>query len=88
MSPKAGDEGEIDWLGSSSGFSIFSRQGIQWVNDKTGDTSFQHMIQEATAENTRHPFSGWNSDMCSEVFNRRGRNPLPPKETALLLIQG
>ena len=27
-------------------------------------------------------------DMCSEVFGQRNRSPLPPKDTALLLVQG
>ena len=53
-----------------------------------GDTSFQQMIREAAADRHSHPFSDSNPDMCSEVIGRRGRHPLPPKETALLLVQG
>lgn len=79
--------GETRFIGSSSGFSIFSPQGIQWVNEKTGDTSFQQMIQEATAEQQKRPFSLWSPDMCSDIFDQRGRNPPPPKETALRLVQ-
>ena len=46
------------------------------------------MLQEATAERTKRPSSDRTPNMYSEVFGRRGRNPLPPKETALPLVQG
>ncbi|KAI5816729.1 fungal-specific transcription factor domain-containing protein [Pyronema omphalodes] len=79
--------GETRFIGSSSGFSIFSPKGIQWVNEKTGDTSFQEMIQEATLDQRRQPFSIWKQDMCGDIFDRQGKNPLPSKEKASLLIQ-
>ncbi|KAI5804500.1 fungal-specific transcription factor domain-containing protein [Geopyxis carbonaria] len=80
--------GETRFIGSSSGFSIFSPKGIQWVNEKTGDSSFQKMIQDATSsKNGQRPFDMWKPDVFGEIFDQRGKNPLPPKETARLLVQ-
>ncbi|KAI5792464.1 fungal-specific transcription factor domain-containing protein [Peziza echinospora] len=76
--------GETRFIGSSSGFSIFSPKGIQWVNEKTGDTSFQEMIMNATSANrTRstmsHPFAN--------VLGTASRKPLPPKEPAKIIVE-
>ncbi|KAF8251868.1 hypothetical protein K440DRAFT_647294 [Wilcoxina mikolae CBS 423.85] len=79
--------GETRFIGSSSGFSIFSPQGIQWVNEKTGDTSFQQMVHEAKLAQQRRPCSIWKSDTYSEIFDQRGRHPFPPRETASLLVR-
>ncbi|KAK5136365.1 hypothetical protein LTR08_003491 [Meristemomyces frigidus] len=49
--------GETRYIGSSSGFSIFSPQGIQWVNAKTGDSSFEAMINTAAADTSGNPAS-------------------------------
>jgi len=80
--------GEVRFIGSSSGFSIFSPQGIQWVNEKTGDTSFLKMMHEATHEQKAKPLMPCGSDIFGEIFERRGTDPLPPKKRAVLLVQG
>jgi hypothetical protein len=46
------------------------------------------MIQEATAEQQKRPFSIWNPDMCGDLFEQRGRNAAPPKEVASRLVAG
>ncbi|EOD52706.1 putative fungal specific transcription protein [Neofusicoccum parvum UCRNP2] len=71
--------------GSSSGFSIFSPKGIQWVNDKTGDTSFQDMITNAAVDDNK--WIHWKPDIFRDIFSRRVFKPLPPKDEALSLLK-
>lgn len=77
--------GETRFIGSSSGFSIFSPKGIQWVNEKTGDKSFQQMIMEATSADSK--WSMWKQDIFGPLFEHRGENELPTKEVASGLVQ-
>ena len=72
-------------IGSSSGFSIFSPKGIQWVNEKTGDNSFQDMISQATVEDSK--WSNWKPDVFRDIFSRRVFCPLPPKAETLSLLK-
>lgn len=71
--------------GSSSGFSIFSPKGIQWINEKTGDSSFQEMIGKAAADDTKWVY--WRPEIFSDMFARRTFMPLPPKDEALSLCR-
>ncbi|KAJ5920860.1 hypothetical protein N7466_009186 [Penicillium verhagenii] len=77
--------GETRYIGSSSGFSIFSPKGIQWVNEKTGDTSFQEMISSAYVDDNKWMY--WKPEIFSDIFARRVFKPLPPKEEALSLFK-
>ncbi|KOC18004.1 fungal specific transcription factor domain protein [Aspergillus flavus AF70] len=77
--------GETRYIGSSSGFSIFSPKGIQWVNEKTGDTSFQEMISSAYVDDNKWMY--WKPEIFSDIFARRVFKPLPPKEEALSLFR-
>ncbi|KAF2139748.1 uncharacterized protein K452DRAFT_310633 [Aplosporella prunicola CBS 121167] len=77
--------GETRYIGSSSGFSIFSPKGIQWVNEKTGDTSFQDMISTAAVDDNK--WIHWKPDIFRDIFSRRVFKPLPPKEEALSLLK-
>jgi hypothetical protein len=72
-------------LGSSSGFSIFSPKGIQWVNEKTGDSSFQEMIQAQAVDENK--WVQWKPDIFRDIFQRRVYAPLPPKLEALSLLK-
>ena len=72
-------------IGSSSGFSIFSPKGIQWVNEKTGDTSFQDMLSSAYVDVNKWMY--WKPEIFSDIFARRVFKPLPPKEEALSLFK-
>ena len=71
--------------GSSSGFSIFSPKGIEWVNEKTGDKSFQQMISHATVDDNKWIY--WKPEIFSDIFVRRVFKPLPPKDEALSLLK-
>ncbi|KAL1959873.1 hypothetical protein VTO42DRAFT_1018 [Malbranchea cinnamomea] len=77
--------GETRYIGSSSGFSIFSPKGIQWVNEKTGDTSFQDMISSAYVDDNKWIY--WKPEIFSDIFARRVFKPLPPKEEAISLFR-
>ncbi|KAF7166794.1 hypothetical protein CNMCM6106_002492 [Aspergillus hiratsukae] len=77
--------GETRYIGSSSGFSIFSPKGIQWVNEKTGDTSFQEMISSAYVDDNKWMY--WKPEIFSDIFARRVFKPLPPKDEAMSLFK-
>ncbi|KAK6363371.1 hypothetical protein TWF730_000804 [Orbilia blumenaviensis] len=72
--------GETRFIGSSSGFSIFSPKGIQWVNSKTGDRAFQKMLVKLMQAD--HKFEHWRPDVWDAVFSTKCQNPLPSKEEA------
>jgi len=71
--------------GSSSGFSIFSPKGIQWVNDKTGDESFLQVMQHTAEDHGKMTY--WRPDIFSDIFGRRQYRPLPPIGEALSLCR-
>ncbi|KAE9992947.1 hypothetical protein EG327_007255 [Venturia inaequalis] len=77
--------GETRYIGSSSGFSIFSPKGIQWVNEKTGDNSFQEMISTASVDDNK--WIHWKPDVFRDIFARRVYKPLPPKHEAMSLLK-
>jgi Fungal specific transcription factor domain len=73
------------WIGSSSALSIFSRKGIEWVNEKTGDKSFQETIMNAVSDDNKWLY--WKPEIFSDIFIRRIFKPLPPKDEALSLFK-
>ncbi|KAL8785136.1 MAG: hypothetical protein Q9213_003554 [Squamulea squamosa] len=77
--------GETRYIGSSSGFSIFSPKGIQWINEKTGDSSFQEMISKAAMDDTKWVY--WRPEIFSDMFARRTFMPLPSQHEALSLCR-
>ncbi|KAL8671502.1 MAG: hypothetical protein Q9168_003994 [Polycauliona sp. 1 TL-2023] len=77
--------GETRYIGSSSGFSIFSPKGIQWINEKTGDNSFQEMISKAVVDDTKWVY--WRPEIFGDMFARRTFMPLPPQHEALSLCK-
>lgn len=78
--------GETRYIGSSSGFSIFSPKGIQWVNDKTGDTSFQKMIATATSDD-KTGWDHWKPEVFNDLFARRVFKPLPGRQECYALLK-
>lgn len=77
--------GETRYIGSSSGFSIFSPKGIQWVNEKMGDSSFQQMISDVSIDD--HKWTAWKPDVFGDLFRRTIFRELPPKPEALSLLK-
>ena len=80
------NSGETRYIGSSSGFSIFSPKGIQWVNEKTGDGSFQQMIAQATADD-KTGWDHWRPDVFNDLFARRVFKPLPGRQECYALLK-
>ncbi|KAI0400601.1 N-terminal binuclear Zn cluster-containing protein [Xylaria palmicola] len=78
-------EGETRYIGSSSGFSIFSPKGIQWVNERIGDTSFQKMITDVSLDDQK--WDQWKAEVFTDLFRRPVFRPLPPKPEALSLLK-
>ncbi|KAH6686368.1 fungal-specific transcription factor domain-containing protein [Plectosphaerella plurivora] len=79
------NQGETRYIGSSSGFSIFSPKGIQWVNEKTGDDSFQRMITDVSIDD--HKWTNWKPEIFGDLFRRPIFVPLPSKQDALSLLR-
>lgn len=79
------NQGETRYLGSSSGFSIFSPKGIQWVNEKTGERSFEKMIEAASEDDTK--WYHWRPEVFADIFERRIYRALPPREECLSLLR-
>ncbi|CAN8095387.1 unnamed protein product [Discula destructiva] len=77
--------GETRYIGSSSGFSIFSPKGIQWINETTGDSSFQEMISQVSMDD--HKWSNWKPEVFADLFPRPVFLPLPPKHEAVSLLK-
>lgn len=77
--------GETRYIGSSSGFSIFSPKGIQWVNTKTGDQSFQRTISDVSVDD--HKWTNWKPEVFGDLFRRQIFRPLPSKPEALSLLK-
>ncbi|KAI4114300.1 MAG: hypothetical protein LQ345_004896 [Seirophora villosa] len=77
--------GETRYIGSSSGFSIFSPKGVSWISEKTGDNSFHEMISKAAADDTKWVY--WRPEIFSDMFARRTYMSLPPKHEALSLCK-
>jgi hypothetical protein len=76
------DEGSSIFLGSSSGFSLFSPQGLQWIANRTGTTELPRFIKtmikrlKKTLRTTAGPQDPW-SPMPRELHE-----PPPPKRIA------
>ncbi|KAL7959682.1 fungal-specific transcription factor domain-containing protein [Trichoderma compactum] len=77
--------GETRYIGSSSGFSIFSPKGVQWINNKTGDATFQNMISEVSEDD--HRWTNWKPEIFSDLFQRPVFRPLPSKPEAMSLLK-
>lgn len=77
--------GETRYIGSSSGFSIFSPKGIDWVNEKTGDVSFQEMITSASVDENKWQY--WKPEVFSDLFQRRIFQQLPSRAEAISLLK-
>ncbi|CAK7216291.1 hypothetical protein SCUCBS95973_002763 [Sporothrix curviconia] len=78
-------DGETRYIGSSSGFSIFSPKGMQWINERTGDNSFQQMISNVSMDDNK--WTNWKPEIFSDLFRRPVFRPLPSKPEALSLLK-
>ena len=75
--------GESRYLGPSAGWSIFSPKGVEWVNEKTGDLSFQEILDDVAERNEKWAY--WKP--LDNLFTRRIFQPLPSLEETYSLLR-
>ncbi|OBT41934.1 hypothetical protein VE00_07468 [Pseudogymnoascus sp. WSF 3629] len=73
------DDGAAGFVGPSSGFSLFSPQGLRWISEKTGDNHFEQVIKEVSSSCEHQATSG--QDTFRPLLESE-REPLPPKDIA------
>ncbi|KAH8819212.1 fungal-specific transcription factor domain-containing protein [Xylogone sp. PMI_703] len=74
------EKGTSHFLGPSSAFSLFSPQGLQWINDRTGSNELSQFISTLT-QSSGHPVYRGPSELWYTLAPSE-REPLPPKELA------
>ena len=64
---------------------MFSPRGMQWVAEKSGDTTFPaRMVQKASQDNK---WINWRPEVFNDVFARPIYQSLPSREEGMDLIQ-
>ena len=73
------DDGAAGFVGPSSGFSLFSPQGLRWISEKTGNNDFEQVIKEVSNSCDNH-MTG--NQAAFRPIPDSEREPLPPKDVA------
>ncbi|KIM94323.1 hypothetical protein OIDMADRAFT_135861, partial [Oidiodendron maius Zn] len=79
------EEGASSFLGASSGLSLFSPQGLQWISESTGSNDLSEFISTLSKTN-EGPWKVNNMDLWHSMLPSQ-REPLPPKEIADILVE-
>ncbi|EED21290.1 conserved hypothetical protein [Talaromyces stipitatus ATCC 10500] len=74
------ENGKTRFLGGSSGFSLFSPQGLEWITQKTGSDELSRFIHELVA-NVQTRSDKTTAELYRPPFASE-REPLPPKHIA------
>lgn len=74
------DDGASGFVGASSGFSLFSPQGLRWISEKTGSRDFEHIIRGVANKCDHAPIGSFPASFPH--VNGSEREPLPPKDVA------
>ncbi|KAF8851995.1 hypothetical protein BDZ45DRAFT_128055 [Acephala macrosclerotiorum] len=82
---KISSKGRTAFVGSSSGFSIFSPQGLRWITETTGNTEFETAINKITC--IPEAVGGIFDHSMWYTLADHEREPLPPLDFAQVLIQ-
>ncbi|KAI9038551.1 transcription factor domain-containing protein [Aspergillus affinis] len=83
--PIRGDSKEDSrYYGRSSSLSILSRDGIEWIKNKTGGAA----VLAPIFSNTNHdsPWNYWRPDVFHDVFSSKVFKPLPPRAEVFSLL--
>lgn len=72
------DDGSSGYVGASSGFSLFSPQGLRWINEKTGNNQFEKVIQSVVYQCDTETIFPNTMKMVSDG----NTEPLPSREEA------
>jgi hypothetical protein len=65
--------------------SILSREGIEWIKNKTGEVKFLNLIFSSTNRDT--PWDYWRPDVFHDVFASRVFKALPPRAEVFTLLR-
>ncbi|KAI9924643.1 hypothetical protein MW887_006917 [Aspergillus wentii] len=82
---KLNDKEDSRYYGRSSFLSILSREGIEWIKDKTGDVSFLRMLFSESAHDS--PWDYWRPDVFHDLFASKVFKPLPPRAEVFTLLR-
>ncbi|KAF5860242.1 hypothetical protein ETB97_001776 [Aspergillus alliaceus] len=72
------------YYGRSSCLSILSRDGIEWIKSKTGDSGCLNLLLEDKAQDS--PWDHWRPDVFHDVFSSTVFKPLPPRAEVFSLL--
>ncbi|EAU35473.1 conserved hypothetical protein [Aspergillus terreus NIH2624] len=73
------------YYGRASSLSILSREGIEWIKNKTGEVKFLNLIFSSTNRDT--PWDYWRPDVFHDVFASRVFKALPPRAEVFTLLR-
>ncbi|KAH8596020.1 fungal-specific transcription factor domain-containing protein [Bisporella sp. PMI_857] len=84
------EQGGSQFLGSSSGFSLFSPRGLQWISKKTGNQNLERLIMQIRQLDP----GTWDHGSWSRFLNvawhplpEGMREPIPTREIALQYVE-
>lgn len=73
------------FVGRSSSLSILSREGVEWIKKRTGDTSFLNVIYSDSLRDDS--MDCWRPDVFHDLFASQVYKPLPPRAEVFALLQ-
>ncbi|GMF78530.1 unnamed protein product [Aspergillus oryzae] len=73
------------YYGRSSFLSILSRDGIEWIKSKTGESRFLTLLHENKDHD--NPWDHWRPDVFHDVFSSTVFKPLPPRAEVFSLLK-
>lgn len=71
--------------GRASSLSILSREGIEWIGKKTGDTKFLNFICSSSSRDC--PWDYWRADVFHDLFSSQVFKSLPPRADVFALVK-
>lgn len=80
------EEGRSRYLGASSGFSLFSPQGLQWISEKTGSNELAKFISSISSNLQSYMPKNSSAELYRPLYPSE-REPLPPKVVADHYVQ-
>ncbi|PYH49051.1 transcription factor domain-containing protein [Aspergillus saccharolyticus JOP 1030-1] len=76
---------EYRYFGRSSSMSILSREGLEWIKRRTGETK---LVSVVFSDSTRDsPWNYWRPDVFHDIFTSEVFKPLPPRAEVFALLR-
>ncbi|TQB72697.1 hypothetical protein MPDQ_006562 [Monascus purpureus] len=82
---RADSREDLRYYGRSSSLSILSREGVEWIKKRTGDTSFLNVIYSDSLRDDS--MDCWRPDVFHDLFASQVYKPLPPRAEVFALLQ-